>query len=416
MTTRYLPTDRALSAFRAVALAGAVVALCTVAAPPARAAADARMSVATLSQTAVTLLVSGFARGSTVQFRASVAGCTAETSAVVDVDAFYVEFSTAPPCTGPTTVTAGSGTQSTSTSFAFPTTPDFVPAPGQGPSASSDPPADAPPGPRPLTPRCTVTATGADMPPAKPGDTVCFSGTLPRRLQIRAGGTESAPIVYSGMGSAVVPGITARASNIVVEGFVSRRATDNGFYVSGNNITVRDNDISQVSITDDDVDAIRFFGDHITIAHNHAHDIWANPQAGGAPHTDCMQTYAHSEPASSHVVIEGNRCASPQFHQCLMAEGPHDAEDGASGIGNSVNWMIRNNYFECHARAQSVALQDIHDVTFTHNDFAGSGTKAIALQKDATGATVMADNVKGPGYGRLVEIDHPSARRGYRGP
>jgi hypothetical protein len=129
-----------------------------------------------------------------------------------------------------------------------------------------------------------------------------------------------------------------------------------------------------------------------------------------------MQTYAHSEPASSNIVIEANRCTSPQFRQCLMAAGPRDFEDGASGVGRSTNWLVTGNYFECHAEAQTVALQDIHDVTFTRNDFQGTGNKAIALQKDATGATVAGDNVKGSGYKQLVEIDHSSARKGYRGP
>jgi hypothetical protein len=271
-------------------------------------------------------------------------------------------------------------------------------------------------GPRPIAATCTVKASGTQVPAAKPGDTVCFTGAIPGRLDIKQGGTTTQPIVYSGMGSAVVPGITARGDNIVLEGFVSKGAQDNGFYVSGNNITVQDNDVSQVSITNDDVDAIRFFGNGITIAHNYAHDIWANPSAGGAPHTDCMQTYAHSEPASSNIRIEANRCSSPQFHQCIMAEGPHDFEDGASGVGNSANWLVAGNFFDCHAEAQTIALQDVHNVTFAANDFAGSGAKAIALQKDATGATVTADNVKGPGYRELVGIDDASAEQGYRGP
>ena len=101
-----------------------------------------------------------------------------------------------------------------------------------------------------------------------------------------------------------------------------------------------------------------------------------------------------------------------------MAEGPNDNDgDGeGSGVGRSANWLVANNHFECHAEAQTVALQDIHDVTFSANDFAGTGSKAIALQKDATGATVTPDNVKGPGYGELVGIDDDSARQGYRGP
>jgi hypothetical protein len=87
-----------------------------------------------------------------------------------------------------------------------------------------------------------------------------------------------------------------------------------------------------------------------------------NPDAGGHPHVDCIQTFAHSEPASSHVLIDANNCEG-LTSQCVMAEGPGDAEDGASGIGRSTDWLITGNYFECHAQAQTIQLQDIHDVT-----------------------------------------------------
>jgi Right handed beta helix region len=389
--------------------------------------AEARVAVASLEPTAVSLLATGFPQGSTVRFRMSGAGCPGEEKAVVVEKAtFPVEFATAAPCSGIAVVTATSDLQSASTTFVAgdpaaaekPSTPPAtVPPPAppktEEPSAEADASAA---GLKPVTSTCTVQADGADVPDVQPGDTVCFSGTLPKRLQIRKGGTPDKPITYSGQGTATVPGITARTSHIVLEGFVSKGADDNGVYVSGNDITIRSNDISGVRITDDDVDAIRFFGDHITIAHNYAHDIWANPQKNRKPHTDCMQTYAHSEPASSNILIEGNRCTSSQFRQCIMAEGPRDFEDGASGIGRSANWLVKGNYFECHAPAQTVALQDIHDVTFTKNDFQGTGSKAIALQKDATGAVVEPDNTKGPGYKRLVELDHKSARQGYRGP
>ena len=230
-------------------------------------------------------------------------------------------------------------------------------------------------GKRPVTSKCTVKASGANVPAAKAGDTVCFTGALTGRLNIRGGGTPGAPIVYSGMGTATVPGITARGNNIVLEGFVSKGAQDHGIYVSGSNITVQDNDISSVNIGSDDVDAMRFFGDNITIQHNYSHDIWANPGKGGSPHTDCMQTYtSDSESASSNIKILNNKCASSQFRQCLMAEGPHDDDgDGeGNGVGQSANWTVSGNYFECHAPAQTVALQDIQNVTFSNNNFAGT--------------------------------------------
>jgi hypothetical protein len=78
--------------------------------------------------------------------------------------------------------------------------------------------------------------------------------------------------------------------------------------------------------------------------------------------------------------------------------------------------LITGNYFECHADAQTIQLQDIHNVTFTKNTFAGTGHKAIALGLDATDVTVAADNVLGAGYERLVGFDDESARTGYTGP
>ena len=128
-----------------------------------------------------------------------------------------------------------------------------------------------------------------------------------------------------------------------------------------------------------------------------------------------MQTFAHSQPASSHLLIDHNRCQG-LTSQCVMAEGPGDAADGASGIGRSTDWLITGNYFDCHAQAQTIQLQDIHNVTFPKNTFTGTGHKAIALGLDATGATVADDNLLGPGYGRLVGFDDESARTGYRGP
>jgi len=381
------------------------------------------------------LLATGFARQANVEFTVTVGGCTGRSSMVATADALLAQFAITPSCAGPATATVKAGAQSATTSFVIDNPNGGVTAAPQAPSgpatgstttggaaAASTAPAatdTAAPGRRPVTSKCTVQASGGQVPTVKAGDTVCFTGTLPNRLEIRGGGTSAAPVVYSGMGTATVPGITARGDNIILEGFVSKGASDNGIYVSGNNITVQDNDISSVNIGSDDVDAMRFFGNNITIQHNDSHDIWANEGKGGAPHTDCIQTYtSDSESASSNIKILDNKCASAQFHQCLMAEGPHDDDgDGqGNGVGQSANWTIAGNYFECHAPAQTVALQDIQNVTFSDNNFAGSGSKAIALQKRASGATVTGDNVKGPGYRELVGIDDASARQGFKGP
>ncbi len=299
------------------------------------------------TDSAVSLLATGFARQANVEFTVTVGGCTGRSSMVATADALLAQFAITPSCAGPATATVKAGAQSATTSFVIDNPNGGVTAAPQAPSgpttgsasggtaAASTAPAatdTAAPGRRAVTSKCTVKAGGGEVPAVKAGDTVCFTGALPNRLEIRGGGTPTAPVIYSGMGTATVPGITARGDNIVLEGFVSKGANDNGIYVSGNNITVQDNDISSVNIGSDDVDAMRFFGNNITIQHNDSHDIWANESKGGAPHTDCMQTYtSDSESASSNIKILNNKCASAQFHQCLMAEGPHDDDGDGAG-------------------------------------------------------------------------------------
>ena len=393
------------------------------------------MVVKERTDSAVSLLATGFARQANVEFTVTVGGCTGRSSMVATADALLAQFAITPSCAGPATATAKAGAQSATTSFVIDNPNGGVtaaPSPGRGP------------------PRTATAATAAavrragrhghgragpasgdvevhgpgqrrrSVPAVKAGDTVCFTGALPNRLEHPWGRhADGAGRSTPEWVRRPFPGSPPAATTSCSKDSSPRARSDNGIYVSGNNITVQDNDISSVNIGSDDVDAMRFFGNNITIQHNFSHDIWANESKGGAPHTDCMQTYtSDSESASSNIKILNNKCASAQFHQCLMAEGPHDDDgDGqGNGVGQSANWTIAGNYFECHAPAQTVALQDIQNVTFSDNNFAGSGSKAIALQKRASGATVTGDNVKGPGYRELVGIDDASARQGFKGP
>jgi hypothetical protein len=261
-------------------------------------------------------------------------------------------------------------------------------------------------GARPVAPECR-----GDTDDPQPGDVICFTGELDEPLEISVGGTPEAPIVYSGDGETRVPGITSTADNVVIQGFVSDGADSTGIWASGRNVTVQDNTVTQVRHTDDDVDAIRFFGDGFKVLHNTVRDLEGTEDIGDS-HVDCIQTYATSQPGSSDVVIQGNRCEGIRA-QCLMAEGPND--DGGSGAGVSRNWLFDGNYCDAHAAAQSVALEDIQNVTISNNMMAGKGNKAFALGRNSTGILVR-DNRIGPGYGREVGFDHPSAREGYQGP
>jgi hypothetical protein len=266
------------------------------------------------------------------------------------------------------------------------------------------------PGVRPVHPACKGNA---DAP--RPGDVICFTSALSSPLKISVGGTDTAPIVYSGNGSTRVPGITAEADNVVIQGFVSAGADSTGIVANGKNVTVQDNTITQVRHTDDDLDAIRFFGDGAKVLHNWVHDLEGN--APGDSHVDCMQNYATSQPGTSNVVIQGNRCEGIPA-QCLMAEGPNaDTATGKGGGGEGVsrNWLFDGNFCDAHAEAQSVAVQDVQNVTLSDNIMAGVGHKAFALGQDSTG-TVVKGNTIGSGYEREVGFDDDSARDGYQGP
>jgi len=266
-------------------------------------------------------------------------------------------------------------------------------------------PSGLPSPPPPAPERCL----SPDETPA-PGDAVCFpGGELDQELEITTSGTADAPVYYRGNGT-VVPGIRVKADNVVVEGFVSKGAKSTGIVANGENVTVRDNEITQVEYDGDDVDAIRFFGDGAQILNNRVYDLEANDVEDS--HVDCIQTFAVELPGSSNVVIQGNRCEGIRA-QCLMAEGPND--EGGSGEGVSRNWLFDGNYCDAHADAQSVALEDIQDVTISNNEMVGEGNKAFALGMNSTGVVVR-DNRIGPDYGREVGFDDPSAAQGYQGP
>ena len=273
--------------------------------------------------------------------------------------------------------------------------------------ATSPPPAAGP-----VVPSGPAADGGCQGPEYLPraGDTVCYTDDLDEPLAIVKGGQPGAPIVYRGTGSTKVPGIRVEADNVVVEGFVSEGAQSTGIWTRGNNVTIQDNTITKVYYVGDDVDAMRFFGDGTKLLRNTVHDLEAN--AIGNSHVDCMQTFAIHEPGSQDVVIQGNRCEGIRA-QCLMAEGPNDID--GSGQGISRNWLFQGNYCDAHAAAQSVALEDVQNVTIADNQMVGTATKAFALGKGSTGAVVRSNQI-GPGYSHEVGFDDPSAREGYQGP
>jgi Right handed beta helix region len=226
------------------------------------------------------------------------------------------------------------------------------------------------------------------------GNVVCITSDRPSRMDVTASNR-----IYDGQGH-TVPGITVNADNVTVQNFRFTNCAGNCVWIKGTGNTVQDNHISQVYYAGDDIDGLRFFGNDTKILRNTFRDILKGPKNDA--HLDCMQTYATPSAGggSSNVVIEGNDCRDPAFHQCLMVEGPGSTDGGGGGGGATRNWVIRGNYFQCYAN-QTIALRDAHDAVVQHNHFAGRGNKAVQ-QADGTSGITISNNVLGSGYRNLT--------------
>lgn len=281
--------------------------------------------------------------------------------------------------------------------------------------ACAAPGATTPPAPQPVptaapapdtVPPVTSTATAEPAPTSAPAPTtppapagcakpvVCITADSTTQLKI------TAPGVYDGQGHKV-PSIMVRSAGVTVRNFVVNGGTQAGIWSEGAGNVIADNDISNIAYGDDDVDAMRFFGDGTQVLRNRVHDLIRG--ATKDAHPDCMQTYATpSRGASANVLIEGNDCRGFDFHQCVMAEGPGSTDGGGGGKGRSENWVIRGNTCEGTSN-QSLGLRGIQNVRIEGNRFLGRNNKAI---QRTDGTTVTPDppvgNVLGPTVKSLI--------------
>lgn len=278
------------------------------------------------------------------------------------------EASTAPTAS-PTTAPEPSSTppQVTSTPTTEPTSSSV---PQVTPSAST-----------PTTP----TGTTLEPVPTAPGSRcakpiVCSTADSSVQLKI------TKPGIYDGQGYKV-PSILIQSSDVTVQNFKVDGGTQAGIWSDGARNIIRKNTISNIGYGRDDVDGIRFFGDDTQIVGNIVKSLIRGNIRGA--HPDCIQTYAKSKPGSSRVKIIGNWCLSPtpderragmpDFHQCLMAEGPGSTDYGSSGgarLGKSEDWVFSDN--TCQGTSnQSVAFRDVKRVDVFRNLFQGTNNKAI---------------------------------------
>ncbi|MDT8915949.1 right-handed parallel beta-helix repeat-containing protein [Amycolatopsis sp. PS_44_ISF1] len=259
-------------------------------------------------------------------------------------------------------------------------------------------------------PACTRhLADPADAGSVRPGDVVCFGATAKtKRLKITKGGTAQAPVTYSGAGQRV-GGIDVDADHVIVDGYTMDEPSAPGIEVHGNGVTVRNNTVTAPK--GGDGDGLRFFGDDITISHN---TISRTDNSTGA-HADCMQTFATDEDdvASSHLVVDGNRCEQVD-NMCLMAEGPDSEAGDGSGEGVSEDWTFSNNYCQTREASQTLMVDDVQHLTVTGNTWAAGPDHAVGLQNHSTDAHV-GDNALDPSIECEVGIDK-SSKKGYEGP
>ncbi|GAA5110657.1 right-handed parallel beta-helix repeat-containing protein [Pseudonocardia adelaidensis] len=223
---------------------------------------------------------------------------------------------------------------------------------------------------------------------------VCITGDQTSRITVTTGNQ-----IIDGQGHSA-PGITVNADNVTVQNFTFTNCAGNCVWTEGANNAVQDNTISQVYYAGDDIDGLRFFGDGAKILRNRFFDILKGAQEDA--HLDCMQTYAtpRTGGGSAGAVIADNHCEDPNFHQCLMVEGPRSSDGGGGGGGVTRDWVIERNYFRCYAN-QTIALRDAHDFVIQNNTFAGAGRKAVQQTDGSSGITIR-DNVLGSGYGRVT--------------
>ncbi|MGH3788573.1 MAG: right-handed parallel beta-helix repeat-containing protein [Pseudonocardiaceae bacterium] len=199
-------------------------------------------------------------------------------------------------------------------------------------------------------------------------------------------------------------------SDTIIESNIVQRADGTGIWFSGEQVTVRNNTVSEsVPRTQNDADGIRFFGNGHRLTENTIKDIKASGYGDEGPHTDCFQTYdTDGGPPTYDVVIANNICTNVDV-QCLIAtiddRRAPSARPGQTAITFEGNTCAVNG-------SQAILLRNFPQVIIRDNSFSGPGDRAVQLTGHSTGCVVIGNTVTG--RMRPFEIDRQS-ERGFRG-
>lgn len=306
-------------------------------------------------------------------------------------------------------------------------------------------------------PPCTYTIHNVDearagITAAVPGDMLCFAGVdlTDVDLTMVRSGTAGAPVRLVSDGQTTIHQLHILADHIVIQGFtiigggelllagtgivaqkntvrdtarggiicvpctdstvesntVTHAATA-GISISGQRITVRQNQVSAtVPVDDGDADGVRFFGTGHRILSNVIRDI----PAGGSAHPDCFQTFDAGQPPTFDVEIVGNSCQHVA-EDCLAATGDEGGNGEAPAASRSITFIGNT----CLTTGdQGVSLRRWAGVDMRKNTLSGPNLKrGILISAGSTGCTAK-DNTT-PSDVPPVEIDD-SSRPGFNNP
>lgn len=249
------------------------------------------------------------------------------------------------------------------------------------------------------TPTQTLGVGGVATPP---GAILATSDQPGVQLNITTSGTATQRRVYDGQGHKIGQ-VKIRASYVTVQNYRIEAQVQYGvdckLGTSNHDVIIQNNDIKDVRPSGDgDLNAMTINGNDIKILYNTAINFVGQESPGS--HTDAIQTWndGPGDESTSNLYVIGNRFQGPpaetdsptyqHIHQALIGEGKDSTDGGGGGTGVSQNWFIADNYFTADCK-----FDDIDNVTFTRNTFAGIDKRVVVVSSLSSGFKYYSDNV-----------------------
>jgi len=221
------------------------------------------------------------------------------------------------------------------------------------------------------------------------------------QLDITTSGTATQRRVYDGQGHKIGT-IKIRASFVTVQNYrIEARqqyGVDCKLGTANHDVIIQNNDIKDLRPTGDgDLNAMTISGNDIKILYNTAIDFVGQESSGS--HTDAIQTWndGPGDESTSNLYVIGNWFEGPpaetdtptyqHIHQAVIGEGKDSTDGGGGGTGVSQNWFIADNYWTADCK-----FDDIDNVTYTRNTFAGVDKRAVVVTSLSSGFKYYSDN------------------------